>query len=147
MVRMNVEALGYEVPKYAKKGVRPCVRSTYHVLYTWKAVGRWVGWSVGRLVGWSVGRSVGRSVGQYSETDVMYFLFSLLRIRALYMFRELLAHPQEALRIQHLVYCVHVMSDGCTRINPDAANWYNTHSIYQVPLVWRWGWATNARNT
>jgi hypothetical protein len=36
-------------------------------------------------------------VYQYSETNVMHFLFSLLRIKGLYMFRALLAHPQEAL--------------------------------------------------
>jgi hypothetical protein len=29
--------------------------------------------------------------------DVMHFLFSLLRIMGLYIFRALLAHPQEAL--------------------------------------------------
>jgi hypothetical protein len=29
------------------------------------------------------------------------------------MFRALLAHPQEALHTQHLVYCVRVMSVGC----------------------------------
>jgi hypothetical protein len=34
---------------------------------------------------------------QYSKTNVMHFLFSLLRIMDLYMFRALLAHPQEAL--------------------------------------------------
>jgi hypothetical protein len=50
---------------------------------------------------------------QYSETNVMQFLFSLLRIMGLYMFRTLLAHLKEAL---HLVYCVRVMSVGCTRI-------------------------------
>jgi hypothetical protein len=32
------------------------------------------------------------------------------------MFRALLAHPQEALHKQHLVYWVRVMSVGCTRI-------------------------------
>jgi hypothetical protein len=31
------------------------------------------------------------------------------------MFRALLAHPQEALHNRHLVYCVRVMSVGCTR--------------------------------
>jgi hypothetical protein len=36
-------------------------------------------------------------VFQYSETNVMHFLFSLLRIKDLYMFRALLAHPQEIL--------------------------------------------------
>jgi hypothetical protein len=45
---------------------------------------------------------------QYSETNVMHFLFNLLRIKGLYMFRALLAHPQEALHKRHLVYCVRV---------------------------------------
>jgi hypothetical protein len=53
---------------------------------------------------------------QYSETNVMHFLFSLLRIKGLYMFRALLAHPQEALHKRHLAYCVRVMSVGCIRI-------------------------------
>jgi hypothetical protein len=44
---------------------------------------------------------------QYSETNVMHFVFSLLRIKGLYMFRALLAHPQEALHKRHLVYCVY----------------------------------------
>jgi hypothetical protein len=43
---------------------------------------------------------------QYSETNVMHFLFNLLRIKDPYMFRGLLAHPQEALNKRHLVYCV-----------------------------------------
>jgi hypothetical protein len=50
---------------------------------------------------------------QYSETNVMHFLFSLLRIKGLYIFRVLLAHPQEILLKRHLVYCVRVMSVGC----------------------------------
>jgi hypothetical protein len=53
---------------------------------------------------------------EYSETNVMHILFNLLRIKGLYMFRSLLAHPQEALNKQHLVYCVRVMSADCTRI-------------------------------
>jgi hypothetical protein len=32
---------------------------------------------------------------QYSETNVMHFLFNLLRIKRLYMFRALLSHPQK----------------------------------------------------
>jgi hypothetical protein len=36
----------------------------------------------------------------------MHFLFSLLRIKGLYMFRALVAHPQEVLHKRHLVYCV-----------------------------------------
>jgi hypothetical protein len=55
-------------------------------------------------------------VFQYSETNVMNFLFNLFRIKCLYIFRELLAHLQEALHKRNLVYCVHVMSVGCTRI-------------------------------
>jgi hypothetical protein len=50
---------------------------------------------------------------QYSESNVMHFLFSL-RIKDLYMFRALLAHPQDSLHKWHFVYCV--MSLGCTRI-------------------------------
>jgi hypothetical protein len=57
---------------------------------------------------------------QYSETTVMHFLFNLLRIKGLYMFRAVLAHLQEALHKRHLVHCMLVMSDGCT--NPGAAN-------------------------
>jgi hypothetical protein len=44
-----------------------------------------------------------------SETNVMHFLFSLLRIKDLYMFRVLLAHPQDTIHKRHLVYCVRVM--------------------------------------
>jgi hypothetical protein len=43
---------------------------------------------------------------QYIETNVMHFSLSLLRIKGLYMFRTLLAHPQEVLHKRHLVYCV-----------------------------------------
>jgi hypothetical protein len=37
------------------------------------------------------------------------------------MFRALLAHPQEALHKRHLVYCVRVMSVGCTKIEASNA--------------------------
>jgi hypothetical protein len=50
---------------------------------------------------------------QYNETNVMHFSFNLLRIKGLYMFRALLAHPQEELHKLHLVYCVRIMSVGC----------------------------------
>jgi hypothetical protein len=49
----------------------------------------------------------------------MHFLFNLLRIKGLYIFQALLAHPQEALHKRHLVYCVRVMSVGCTRIETE----------------------------
>jgi hypothetical protein len=58
------------------------------------------------------------TVHQYSETNVMHFLFSLLRIKGLCMFRALLAHPQEAFHKRHFVYCVRVMSVGCTMVQP-----------------------------
>jgi hypothetical protein len=46
----------------------------------------------------------------YTETNVMHFLFSLLRIKGLYMFRALLAHPHEALHKRHLVYGARIVS-------------------------------------
>jgi hypothetical protein len=52
-------------------------------------------------------------VYQYSETNVMHFLFGILRSKGLYMIRALLTHPQEVLHKQHLVYCVRVVSVGC----------------------------------
>jgi hypothetical protein len=84
-------------------------------------------------------------VYQYSETNVMQFLFSLLRIKGLYTFRALLAQPQEALHKMQLVYCVRVMSVGCTRVC--TANWHNMNAIYQMLFVERLlRWASNARN-
>jgi hypothetical protein len=63
---------------------------------------------------------------QYSETNVMDFLFSLLRIKGFYVFRALHAHLQEALRKRHLVYCVRVMSVGCTRIGVESTSrWFH----------------------
>jgi hypothetical protein len=59
---------------------------------------------------------VANSVYQYSETNVMHSLFNLLIIKGFYMYRALLADPQEALHNQNLVYCVRVMSDDCTGI-------------------------------
>jgi hypothetical protein len=41
-----------------------------------------------------------------SDTNVMHFVFSLLRIKGLYMFRALPTHLQETIHKQHLVYCV-----------------------------------------
>jgi hypothetical protein len=45
-------------------------------------------------------------VSQHNEINAKHFLFSLLKIKGLYMFRASLAHPQEALHKMHLVYCV-----------------------------------------
>jgi hypothetical protein len=43
----------------------------------------------------------------------MDFLFNLLRVKGLYMFRALLPHRQEVPHKRHLVYSVRVMSVGC----------------------------------
>jgi hypothetical protein len=75
---------------------------------------------------------------QYSETNVMNFLFSFLRSKGLYMFRALLAHPQEALHKRHLVYCVRVMSVGCYQ------EWSGTgvgditlhHVVFTIPIYY-----------
>jgi hypothetical protein len=56
------------------------------------------------------------TVYQYNETNVMHFSFGLLRIKGLYMFRALLAQPQEVLHKRHLVYCVRVMSVGSGKV-------------------------------
>jgi hypothetical protein len=52
-------------------------------------------------------------INRCNETNMMHFLFNLLRIKGLYIFQTLLAYPQEALCKQHFVYCVRVMSVGC----------------------------------
>jgi hypothetical protein len=57
-----------------------------------------------------------RHTRQCSKTNVMRFLFNLLKIKSLYMFRALLAHLQEALHNGHWVYCVRVMSVGCSQL-------------------------------
>jgi hypothetical protein len=57
---------------------------------------------------------------QYNKTNMNHFLFNLLRIKGLRMFWALFAHLQEVLPKQHLVYCMCIMSVGCT--NPGAAN-------------------------
>jgi hypothetical protein len=54
-------------------------------------------------------------VHQYSKTNLMHFLFNSLRIGGLYMFRTLIAHPQEALHKPHLVYCLRVQPTDITR--------------------------------
>jgi hypothetical protein len=62
------------------------------------------------------------SCRQCRETNVMHFLFDLLRIKSLYIFRALLANPKEALHKRHLVYCVRVMSVSCTMIGVECSN-------------------------
>jgi hypothetical protein len=79
-------------------------------------------------------------VYQYSKTNVMHFLFNLLRIKGLYNFRALLAHPQEVLHKQHLVDGVRVMSVACPRsgveLVPLILNKLNKKCITLVSLYW-----------
>jgi hypothetical protein len=73
----------------------------------------------------------------------MHFLFSLLSIKNLYIFRALLGHPQEALHKRHLVYCVRFISFGCTRTGVELQSWCNIPSAdFAAPPEE----ASNARN-
>jgi hypothetical protein len=88
-------------------------------------------------------------VNRYSETNVTHFSFNLLRIKGLYMFWALLAHPHEAHHKRKLVYCLRVMSVGCTRI--DSILVQPTYIIRKQYTKSRlssasWGWASNIRN-
>jgi hypothetical protein len=89
---------------------------------------------------------------QHNETNVMHFSFSLLRIKGLYMFRALLADPQEVLHKRYLVYFVRIMSVGCATIAVTATVPQPTDIIRTQYTKCRlcsasWGWASNARNT
>jgi hypothetical protein len=68
----------------------------------------------------------------------MRFLFNLVRIKGLYVYRALLAHPQEELNKRYIacVLCL-LTAPGLDQFhsNPGAANWHNTHAIYQVLFV------------
>jgi hypothetical protein len=46
------------------------------------------------------------------------------------MFRALLAHPQDALHKRHLVYCVCVMSVGCTTIAFTPQSWNSQPTLH-----------------
>jgi hypothetical protein len=54
----------------------------------------------------------------------------LLRIKGLYMFRALFAHPQEALRKRHLVYCVSIISVVCATIAISLHTWHRQLTLY-----------------
>jgi Zn-finger protein len=98
-----------------------------------------------------------------NETNVMHFSSNLLRIRGLFMFRVLLAHPREVLNKRHLVYCVRTISVGCGTIavSQNFSNFSNSRETATMPqpahIIRRqytkcrfysasWGWANNARN-
>jgi hypothetical protein len=84
-------------------------------------------------------------VYQHSETNMMQFLFNLLRIKGLYMFRALIAHPQEVLHKLHLVYCVRIMSSS-TPILVQPTDITRTKYAKCRLCSASWGWASNARN-
>jgi hypothetical protein len=77
---------------------------------------------------------------QYNEINAMHILFNLLRIKDLYMFRSLLAHPQEALHKRHFVYCVRVMSAAPELVPPRTQ--YTKCRLCSAS----WWWASNIRN-
>jgi hypothetical protein len=58
-------------------------------------------------------------VYQNNETKMTHFLFSLLKIKGLYMFRALLAHLQEELHKRYLVNCVRIPSTVCASPSED----------------------------
>jgi hypothetical protein len=82
----------------------------------------------------------------------MHFSFNLLKVKSLYMFRAFLGHLQEALQKRHLVYCVRVMSVGCTRIEAEASILAQPTDITRTQYTKcrlcsiSWWWASNARN-
>jgi hypothetical protein len=82
---------------------------------------------------------------QYSETNVMHFLFNLLRIKDLCMFQALLAHPQEALN-NGIWYTACVLcqlaapGSWCSQLT--ICMQYTKCHLFSV----FWGWASNARN-
>jgi hypothetical protein len=72
-------------------------------------------------------------VNHYNETNVMHFSFNLLRIKGLYMFRALLAEPQEVLHKRHLVYCVSIMSVGCGTVSLQPCHSQLTLYVSNIP--------------
>jgi hypothetical protein len=65
-------------------------------------------------------------VYQYSETNVMHFLFYLLRSDS-----TCLEHYFLILKRRCTKDCTKIRDNS----NPGAANWHNKHAIYQVPFV------------
>jgi hypothetical protein len=59
---------------------------------------------------------------QYSETNVMHFVFNSLSTKSHYLFLTLLTYPQEVTHKRYLVYCVRVMF-GYTRFGVELHSW------------------------
>jgi hypothetical protein len=58
---------------------------------------------------WRINYLTTRRNNQYNKTNVMHSLFNLLRIKGLYMFRALLADPQD---VPHNGQLVHLAAPG-----------------------------------
>jgi hypothetical protein len=86
-------------------------------------------------------------VYRYNETNMMHFLFILLRIKSLYMLRALFAHPQEVLHKRHLVSCLRIMSVGCATIPVKLQSHIRTQYTKWHLCNASWRWASKARNT
>jgi hypothetical protein len=68
---------------------------------------------------------------QCNGTNVMHFSFNLLRIKGLYMFRALLAYPQEGLHKRHLLYSIAcIRSQYCI-----ASAYYAAPPVYFMILI------------
>jgi hypothetical protein len=73
---------------------------------------------------------------QYHRTNVMHFLFSLLRMNASTCFEHYLLIPRRrATSNTWYVACMLCKLAAAGNFNPGAANLHNMHAIYQVPLV------------
>jgi hypothetical protein len=74
----------------------------------------------------------------------MHFLFKLLIINFLYMFRALPADVQKALHKRQFEYCVRVMSVSCISFglhqDPDVANWHNMQYTVQPVAIRYTNW-------
>jgi hypothetical protein len=81
---------------------------------------------------------INRRIYQYKETNVMHLSFSLLRIKGLYMFRAILAHPQEALHKRYLVYCMRIMSVGCGKVAVKLQPWFSTNWMKSASCWFRY---------
>jgi hypothetical protein len=72
---------------------------------------------------------------RYSKTNVDALFFQCIKNQGLYMFRALLALPQEALHKRHLVYCVRGMSVSCTRVKVKRCT---VNKILNVKMLYPW---------
>jgi hypothetical protein len=77
-----------------------------------------------------------RHINQLSETNMMHFLLNLLWIKSLYMFRTLLAHPQEALHSGTWYVVVYWASNARNMLRLLILNKLSKMCIALVSLCW-----------